>query len=857
VSPAAAEPPTIRTPDQRLRVFVSSTLVELADERRAAAAAISALGLTPVMFELGARPHPPRDLYQAYLSQSDIFVGLYWQSYGQIPPGLEVSGLEEEFELSRGLPRLLYVKEPAPERDPGLGHLMGRIREQASYRRFETADELERLLRDDLATVLSERFAAGGGAGRRRPRALPVGSTSLIGREPDIEAVAGIVESAGARLVTLTGPGGVGKTRLAMAVGERLSDRFADGAAFVALEAVNEPAMVLAAIGRAVGANMRTTSPLQALQERLGDGAWLLILDNLEQALDVAPDLAELLASCPGVVLLATSRLVLRLRAEREYVVRPLALPDDGVLPVGELASTPAVTLFVDRARAVRFAFALTEDNAAAVAEICRRLEGLPLAIELAAARIRLLEPDELLARLATSLDALGTGSVDLPERQRTLRATVQWSVDLLEDGERDLLETAAVFVDGWTISAAAAVADLDPDLTLERTETLARSSLISLDVENGGPRPRMLDTICTFLAERLAARPDVAAIRQRHAQYYRLLAEQADRPLRSTGHREWLERLETEAGNLGAAVRWYLAHDPGRLPHLFRSLALFWELGDRFGETRRWIEQALVDVDSLPVQAQAELLWIYLFTTNEMGDNAAAQAAGRRLAPLLEQIDDPHLAGVARLGLAWISPISDDYEGALRGARDALELLSGNDEPYWAGVAGATLAGMEIATGRDEDARRHLLDCRELADRLGYDWLSAWSRAQLASLDVAGGQLDDARALLTEALRLSLTTHDSRNVSLVLVEFARLALAIGDPERAARLTAAADGLRERTALRPWPMLRQGESDLRAQIGEALGPRRSDEAFAAGARLSQREAITVAQELDPAAARGA
>jgi predicted ATPase len=842
VSSASPETSAIRTPDQRLRVFVSSTLVELADERQAAAAAISALGLTPVMFEGGARPHPPRDLYRAYLSQSDIFVGLYWQSYGQIPPGLEVSGLEEEFDLSRDLPRLLYTKEPAPDREPGLQHLMGRIREEASYRKFETADQLKRLLRDDLATVLSERFVAGRGPAARRARPLPAGSTSLVGRETDIEAVARLIESGGVRLVTLTGPGGVGKTRLAAAVGERLADRFGDGTVFVALETVSEPAMVLSMIGRAVGADLRTTSPLQALQERLGDGEWLLVLDNLEQASDVAPDLAELLASCPGVVILATSRLVLRLRAEREYVVRPLASP-------------AAVALFADRARAVRFEFALTEDNAAAVAEICRRLEGLPLAIELAAARIRLLEPDELLTRLATSLDALGTGSVDLPERQRTLRATVQWSVDLLEDGERDLLETAAVFVDGWTISASAAVADLDPDLTLERTEALARASLISLDFGDRGPRPRMLDTVCTFLAERLAARADVAAIRHRHAEYYRSLAEQADRPLRSTRHREWLERLETEAGNLAAAVRWYLDHDPGKLPHLFRTLALSWELADRFAEIRPWIEQTLVHVDSMPVRAQAELLWIYLFTTNEMGDNAAAQATGRRLAPLLAQIDDPQLVGVARLALAWISPISDDYDGAIRGAREALELLSSHDEPYWAGVAGATLAGLEIATGQYEDARRHLLDCRELADRLGYDWLAAWSRAGLATLDVSSGQLDEAQALLTEALSLSVTTHDSRSVSLILVECARLALAAGDPERAARLTAAAGRLRERTDLRPWPMLRLGENELRTQIREALGPRRFEEAFEAGARLSQREAITVAQELDAAGTR--
>jgi predicted ATPase len=859
VNPGSPDTPAIRTPDQRLRVFVSSTLAELADERHAAAAAISALGLTPVMFEQGARPHPPRDLYRAYLSQSDIFVGLYWQSYGRIPSGAEISALEEEFDLSHDLPRLLYAKVPAPDREPHLEQLIGRIREEASYRKFETSDQLERLLRDDLATVLSERFAADRvvarpGTGPQRPRSLPAGTTSLVGRERDIEEVARLIQSPGVRLVTLTGPGGVGKTRLAAAVGERLGDRFRAGTVFVSLETITEPDMVLAAIGRAVGADMRTPSPLQAVIERLGDGAWLLILDNLEQALDVAPQLEELLAICPGLAILATSRLVLRLRAEREYAVRPLSLPDDPALPVEELAPTPAVALFVDRARAVRYEFALAEDNAAAVAEICRRLEGLPLAIELAAARIRLLEPDELLARLATSLDALGTGSVDMPERQRTLRATVEWSVDLLEEDERDLLETAAVFVDGWTISAAGAVADLDPERTLDLTEALARHSLISLDIGDRGPRPRMLDTIWAFLAERLAARPDVAEIQQRHAEYYRSLVERADRPLRSTAHSEWLGTLEAEAGNLAAIVRWYLRHDPPRLPHLFRALILFWELGDRIGEARPWVEQTLPSADSLPPEAQAELLWADLITANEVGDNTAAQAAGQRLAPLLAEIDDPQLEGMARLTLAWISPIGGDYEGGVREALTALELLRAHDETYWTGVALASVGGLEVATGRYEDAGRHLLECSELADRCGYDWLAAWSRTQLATVALASAQLDEARALLDEGLRLSLRSHNTRNVSLILFGFARLALAARHPERAARLAAAAGELRERIGLRPWPMLRRGEDELRAQIREALGPDRFMDVSAAGTRLTQREAIAVARELQAAGA---
>ena len=364
-------------------------------------------------------------------------------------------------------------------------------------------------------------------------------TTSLIGRQQAIREVAGLFEQPGVRLVTLTGPGGVGKTRLAVAVGERLRDRFGAGTVFVPLEAVTDPGLVLAAIGRAAGADLsRTGSPLEALADMFGDGAWLLVLDNLEQLVPAAGDLGDLLARCPAVAILATSRTVLGLRAEREYPVPPLPPPADAAtVSLEELGSSPAVALFVDRARAVRPGFALTEANAVAVAGICGRLEGLPLAIELAAARTRLLDPPALLDRLTASLDALGAGAVDLPERQRTLRATVEWSVGLLTDAERSLLETVAVFVDGWTIEAAAQVAVLDEDRALELSEALARHSLVYGDSTEAGPRSRMLETVREFVAERLAARPDADQVGRRHASYYRGLAEQADRPLRGAGY--------------------------------------------------------------------------------------------------------------------------------------------------------------------------------------------------------------------------------------------------------------------------------------------------------------------------------
>jgi predicted ATPase len=620
---------------------------------------------------------------------------------------------------------------------------------------------------------------------------------------------------------------------------------------FVPLVTATRPGQVLAGIARALGAELGgTDAPLEALADRLGDGRWLLVLDNLEQVLEVAGDLQELLARCRGVTVLATSRTVLGLGAEQEYPVSPLLLPaDSATMTVAQLAASPAVALFVDRARAVRPGFALTEGNAAAVVELCRRLEGLPLAIELAAARTRLLDPQALLGRLARSLDALGAGAVDLPERQRTLRATVTWSVGLLEEDERSLLETAAVFVGGWTVDAAAQVAGLEEDRTLALSEALARHSLIYLDRTEFGPRLRMLETVRAFMAEQLAARPDAAQVGRRHADYYRTLAEQADRPLRGAGQNEWLERLEAEAGNLAAAIRWYLAHDPEPLPHLFRVLFLFWELRDHLGEARAWVDQLLPAAEALDAQDRTELLWTALVIANEVGgDDAAALAARDRLTPLLAGIQEPFLHATSQLVMASISAVAGDFDGALRGALASLERLRAQDEPFWAAVAASTAGVEELAQGRYDDALGHLTEVRDLGERVDNARLIAWARVQLGTLALAQGRLDDARALLDEGLDLSLTTHSTRNITLYLAAFAQLALVEGDAEGAALLAGAADGLRRRAGLGVWPLLRRGEAELMAQVRGALGADRFKEVFAAGARLTLREAVATVRD---------
>ncbi|MGD9891211.1 MAG: DUF4062 domain-containing protein [Dehalococcoidia bacterium] len=849
----------IRTPDQRLRVFVSSTLVELADERAAVTRAIATLGLTPVLFELGARPYPPRELYRAYLAQSDIFIGLYWQRYGWVGPGMEISGLEDEFELSQSMPRLLYIKAPAPDREARLTAMIERLGTEGtnSYRSFRSPRELGRLVRDDLAVLLSERFvvrdsgatgstSAASSSSPHRPRSLPSTSTSLIGREQDIAQVCELLETSEVRLVTLTGPGGIGKTRLAVAVGERLEDREPMATVFVPLASIAQPELVLPRIADAVGASMEgTRSPLDVLAEHLADTQTLLVLDNLEQVVGVGPDLDVLLARCPGLKILATSRTVLRLRAEHEFPVSPLTVPAFPQRPpIEELAALPAVKLFVDRARAVRRDFALTEDNALAVAEICRRLDGLPLAIELAAARVRLLDPNALLARLGSRLDALGTGPVDLPERQRTLRAAIEWSIGLLDQVEREMLAALSVFVDGWTIEAAVRVAGVAEDTAIDLLDALAGHSLVNVTAEDDGPRFRMLETVREYAAELRGAAADGAGIEQRHAAYFREFVENTVWPLPSES--EWAERLQTEEGNLRLAIRWYFAHDISPLPHIFRILWRFWQLRDRMAEGLAWIDELLPRAATLDDHGQAELWLASGMTAGEVGDDDRALAAADAIERLQARIDDPVLDSAMQMAMSWALPITNDLDGALQAASRSLQGFRRHDEPYLAANAVFTLGMLEMAMGRHEAAQQHLTEVYALGGRLGNNWLTSVARVQLATLAVEGGRLDEARTMLDESLEVSAGIERSTlMVTFCLVAYARLALVQGDRRQAARALGAVDGLRGRVGLHAWPMVRPGEAKLFAEVEQACDPDQFEEAFAARSQLSQREAIAI------------
>jgi predicted ATPase len=522
--------PVIRTPDQRLRVFVSSTLGELADERAAANDAIRRLHLSPVLFELGARPHPPRELYRAYLDQSHIFIGIYWQSYGWVAPGEAISGLEDEYQLSGDKPKLIYVKRPAPDRESGLSQLLKRMRsdDTVSYKPFGSAAELRELIEDDLMVLLSERFETPTEEALSASRSnLPAALDRFVGRTRELQEVKDRLGTA--RLLTLVGSGGTGKTRLALQAASDLRDDFEDRVYFVDLAASRDLESVLSVTARAIGLREESDRPLlDDLKEQIRTQKMLLLLDNFEQVTAAAPTMAELLRDCPGLKQLVTSREVLHVSGEQVFPVPPLALPEgDGEhVSVEQLAQSEAIQLFVDRAQAVKPDFRLTEENAQAVAELCVGVDGLPLAIELATARLGLFSPQALVERLGNRLMLLRGGARDAPARQQTLRDTIDWSYELLDPGEQRLFELVSVF-SGATLEAVEQVASRikgleDVDIVDGLSSLFDKSLIRRMDHGDAEPRFSMLETIREFATAQLDEDPTLSAAAHRaHAAHF------------------------------------------------------------------------------------------------------------------------------------------------------------------------------------------------------------------------------------------------------------------------------------------------------------------------------------------------
>jgi predicted ATPase len=758
----------IRTPDQRVRVFVSSTLDELAAARAAAREAITQLRLTPILFESGARPYPPRELYRAYLSQSDIFVGLYWQRYGWVAPSMQVSGLEDEYQLAGEKPKLIYVKTPAPEREPRLQALLDRIRTEdaASYQKFATPDELREHLANDLAQLLTERFTSPPETTVHALLApLPVPRSPLIDREQEVALVQDLLQREDVGLVTLTGPGGVGKTRLAIQVATDLASQFADGVAFVSLAALTEPDLVEPTVARALQVSEANGQSIgERLLEYLRPRELLLLLDNAEHLLAAAPLATQGLDAAPRLKLLVTSREPLRVRDERVVPVLPLALPESEHLPdLDRLSQVPAVALFVERVREVQPAFALTAANAQVIAEICRRLDGLPLALELAAARSTVLPPAALLARLEHRLPLLVHGARDVPERQQTLRNTIAWSYDLLDESEKALFRRLSVFSGGFTLEAVEAVCVLDAASSLSSSEAddgavleqlaqLLDKSLVQPQQGTGGePRFTMLETIREYATEQLEASGEAAGAQERHADYFLRLADEAYPHMYGPEREVWIERLDREEANLRAALAWSKAN-PNAVQtglRLVGALSFYWFLHDDVHEGRTWLEAMLERTGST--------------------DRSAAR-------------------GQALVSAGWLAWIEGDYQAASPRAEESLSIARELGDKQAIGNAEWLLGLVRMGQRNSAAARPLLEESRTLFQELGDVWGEAMSLYYLGMATYFSGDRAAARAHYEESLRLLKEQGDVFGVALLVSALEVVGLPQGDEELARSL---------------------------------------------------------------------
>jgi len=693
---------------------------------------------------------------------------------------------------------------------------------------------------------------------RLRPRAaspaneplisLPARAGQLIGREAETREVGGLLRRTDVRLVTLTGPPGIGKTRVALEVAAALADTL-DRVAFVDLWTVTDPAEVVPTIAQTLGVKRtRHRLLLDTLITALRGRRWLLLLDNFEQVAPAAAQVAVLLERCPDLKILTTSRARLRLSWEHEVPVPPLALPDlQRVADPVAIAASPAAALFLQRARAVSPDFQLTADNTQSVAQICHRLDGLPLAIELAAARVKLLSPQSMLQRLRHRLSLLTGGGRDLPVRHQTVRAAVAWSYALLEPWVQTVFRRLAVFVGGCTLEAAEGVcADSEGgEGVFDALAALVDNSLLRQEPQPGGEIWLwMLETIHDYALEQLTATPEMEAILRRHALYYLAVAEKAEPALAGPEQSEWLEWLEREHDNLRSALRW--ARQSGETAaglRLAGALAQFWERHGYMREGRAWLDALLAEDGEASAAVRAKALNVNGNLARVEGDYGVAVARYRESLALRQASGDLRGIAVALNNLGVAAKDQGDYAAARAHLEESLSLKRDLGDRRSIAV---TLNNLGLTANGQRDhaaARTYLEESLEHFRELGDKWGIALALNNLGSTAVLEGDYEQAAALHRSSLALRRGLKDKWGVAEGLEGLAKVSAARGDPRRAAELFGAAEALRDQFGF-PLPPDEHADYDrvvgsVRATLGEAG----FETAWAAGSALSPEQAL--------------
>ena len=677
------------------------------------------------------------------------------------------------------------------------------------------------------------------------PNNLPTHLPTFIGRHRELVDATELLESS--QLITLTGPGGTGKTRLAIQLAAQVAEKFPDGTFFVSLASIREEDLVPSAIAEALGIQSAGTRlpPLDQLLAFLAGRRILLLLDNFEQILGAAPVVTEILRAAPACTVLVTSRAPLRLGVEQELRVPPLELPDAQLeLTLKSPGQSEAVALFIERARTARSDLSLDDDDLKAVAEVTIRLDGLPLAIELAAARVRIMSPPELLARL--DIDILAGGPRDVPSRQRTLRNTISWSYDLLDEPSRLLFERFSVFVDGATLEQAESVCGSSDDLGIPVLDGLSQLVEESLLRPPGTeiPRFRMLVTIRQFAAEQLSARGESDAMSRRHAEAYLALAERAEPEMLGKNRSQWLDRLSVENGNLRAALIWALEQQETETSlRLACAQWRFWQMRGHLYEARDRFDEVLALPEQTP-EWRANALEGAGGIAYWQGDLEAAQVPWEEALQIQRQLGDP--PGIANALYNLSFPVG--FSGDITGARELLDegLVIYQELDDQGGIANIYYAfgALWHNDGLIDEAQNYFQNSIEIFRHLDNPFGLGWALFGAGELLIGVGELGRARSHLDEGLQLFLEAGDMSVIPPFLNDFAALAKASKETDRAVRLAGARDGLSSRTGADP-PNVSPVFPELTREALEALEGEPAA-AYAEGLSMTQEEAVAYA-----------
>jgi predicted ATPase/DNA-binding CsgD family transcriptional regulator len=710
---------------------------------------------------------------------------------------------------------------------------------------------------------MSDQFSAGGQALRRErsaapetvPHNLPLQLTSFIGRERELAEVARLLLTT--RLLTLTGAGGSGKTRLALEVAAHMRKGFPEGVRLVELAALSDATLVAQAVASALQVREGAGQPLsETMISTLNTRHELLVVDNCEHVIEACAQLVEaLLCGCPNLRILATSREPLRIAGEVTWVVPNLSLPDPQRLPaLKDLHRYEAIQLFVERARDVLPEFTANENNAAAIVQACSQMEGIPLAIELAAARVRVLSVEQIAARLDDSIRLLVGGSRTSSTRHHTLKAALDWSYDLLSPTEKQVFRRLAAFGGGFTLEAAEAICAGEGIAGTDVLDLLAqlveKSLVVVVQHQDSERRYRLLEPIRQYSLGKLHASGEEADIHQRHRDWYLALAQASYPMLYGPQQAAWVDRLETEHDNLRAALSWSLREPDGGEPGLQLSVALnfFWQMRGYLSEGRRWLEAMLAQGQLAPAPLRGRALSASGFLTFHLGDFAQAKEYWKQALAIYQELADPSRIGWQLMFLAYLAQQERDYAGAVTLAEQSLSLQRSAKEPW--SIAGALfcLADSIYVLGDVSRAVTLLEESTAIAREMGNQWGLGRRLVRLGQVSQAQDNLESALVLIQEGLSACRSAGDQWGISMALIGLAGAACKLGEPERAAQLLGAVERRRTTIGAALWLVDQlEYESNLKA-AQDALTAEQFEASWRRGQEMPLDEALTYAQD---------